>query len=297
MQNSNSPKQEAKTSVVLENKPEQPSILMNKVVKIVRNRGRNSKHFNRLGTLSVTCTYAPGKNRNGDYLLGATKEQLAQYQNIEPVVWDHIKNCWVYNEKFFNSYRVTLTDSGLTLNLNNEQDNFIYRVLAYGNFNNLALNPTDLDVLGSDILFYLLDKDEVAKTSVMSIDKKAESYFILRSMSANDMIRAMAMYNMPTQDTSFYIAKAELSNQIEKDSSKFLEYFGAENNVRTNITILFRISMEKGYIKYDNNIRKYILNIDGQEPQTFASSEKESIDMIMDKKYDAVRARLANLTE
>jgi hypothetical protein len=175
----------------------------------------------------VTHTLAPVLDKYGRIVTGCTEEKYKEIiandmGSTEPLSYFD----------FYKNFFVKVTSKGKELNLDVPKHKLIYEFLKTQP--DVANNGEKVN--SSKHFFYLIDKEEEAKSKLSSIDFKMKAYSYLNEMGSEDIGSFLVLYGKDFRNVSPALSKAKLGELIEKDPAKFISLYEDNNReVRTNL--------------------------------------------------------------
>lgn len=157
------------------------------------------------------------------YIINHTKEELEkEYQSL------------YINQEFLETFCSVIPSNGKVLDLSQERDLFEYRVLA--TFPEVVAMSADQQ--SHTTLFYVYSEMYQALAANKKADKIFEAQTKLRALTASEKIDILSLYGFPTKNATEETCKFKLTEQINLDPDKFLQFVESSSSFEDKALIL-----------------------------------------------------------
>ena len=191
---------------------------------------------------------------DGTFITGHTPEELREYTTLN-----------VEDKKFLESFQFVIPGTGKTLDMDNEYDRFIYRVLRTSRF--VTFNP---DAYPAGAIFYVQDEEKEEGKAAVQNRRMSTCYAMIDSMSPDEQKEFLFLYGDNVKTKSNDAVYNILVERARRDPERFVRSFDdkyKDQRVLLNKVLVYNI------VKKKNSSYFY-------EDFALGASEKEAIDFI-----------------
>lgn len=166
------------------------------------------------------------KNKDGSYKMPYANS-IEKFKKEYPSIANRFIKDNKWDKEEIERFQFVVNSIGLTLDISNNYDKFIYDLLQYYPEFGKSRKPSNINQK-----FSIIDTEEIAKENTLNYKSKKNAYDIFEKLGTDDKLYINAYLGKPTMNISNQVLDSNILEYIETKPTEFVSLYNKIETVR-----------------------------------------------------------------